>query len=161
MAVNCVSNDVRSDMQKHRCAWVADLRRPALRWVAIQVPASVLLLLMLMDAAGCSPGHVQGHRSAEPPAPVSALTLAHRTATEFMDDMVASRFRTQWELLSEVAKAQWPWESARAKMLQGKFNGPAKVASFTLGPTRSGAVWTSGESPDHAISAGLFDPDLH
>jgi peptidoglycan/xylan/chitin deacetylase (PgdA/CDA1 family) len=112
------------------------------------------MMLVLTAAAGCSPGHIQGVSSAEPPAVSSALSLAHRTAREFMDDMVDGAFQAQWQLLSELAKAQWPSESARASMLERKFSGSAKLASFTLGRARSGALWTSGESPDDAISGG-------
>jgi hypothetical protein len=105
--------------------------------------------------AGCSQGSLRAASKPAAHAHVSAVELARRTAANFMDEMVDGNFQGQWALLGEAAKRQWPSESARASMLEAKFSGAARLASFTLGHPQGGAVWTSSESPDQVVD-GAF-----
>jgi len=132
---------------------------PVLNPVVAHALLGVLLLALVAAAAGCSQGSLGAVSKPAAPSPVlSAGALARATAAEFMDEMVAGNLQAQWDLLGEVAKRHWPSESARASMLEAKFSGAARLASFTLGPAQAGAIWNSSESPDTVVTGAYSVP---
>jgi len=84
------------------------------------------------------------------PPPVA---VARSLVETFMADFQSRDFADQWNMLSPLARTQWPSEPARTAMLQAKF-GAAPVSEVESGDPVAGATWASPE--DLATASGLW-----
>ncbi len=121
-----------------------------------------LVIALVLFVGGCAApavstgrGHPTHHHE---PALVTIPLRVTVVANEFMGQLMAGQFDLQWGELSAMARAQWPSESARAAMLQAKFQGTSKILSYTLGQVTPAPSWVSPEDPAQSISGGWQVP---
>ena len=119
-----------------------------------------LLLAVPVMVAGCgvTAGGTAGSRPTATPTEASSASRALATASSYMKELKAGDYSAQWALLAPLAREQWPSEGARAAMLRAKFQGAAKIVSFTLGEVAPAPTWVSPENPSQAVAGGAEIP---
>lgn len=86
------------------------------------------------------------------------LQGASLLAEIFMDQMEVREYSQQWSELAPEAQSLWPSEGQRAAMLEAKFSGASVITGFSLGPSRGGYQWSSGEDPQDTVTDALEVP---
>ena len=109
---------------------------------------AVIVLLVSACLSTQAPAH--SSRIVPPGAPPTTTTPVLAQAAEFMSLFDLGDFADQWNLLSPLAKAQWPSALARAAMLTNKFS-QRVIDGYSLGEALAGANWTS---PENLVSQG-------
>ena len=127
------------------------------------IALALLLCGCATPAISTSLRHPTHHRR---PAQVTLPIRVAAVANAFMSQLASGQFAAQWSELSPLAQAQWPSDAARSAMLQAKFQGDAKILSYTLGAVTPAPGWVSPEDPAQSMAGGweipvkvtFFDP---
>jgi len=116
---------------------------------------SIAIVTIVLSVSPCLSTQPPAHISVQvsPGAPPATTMPVPAQAAEFMSLFDSGDFVDQWNLLSPLAKAQWPSAQARAAMLTDKF-AESEIIGYSLGKPMQGASWASPENL--ASQAGLW-----